>query len=119
MTPENAWLYGVLPFVTMAVLTVGFVVVFRQRAATRRAALAAHPVARRPDAPARPWWANPLAWLALALVSVLLGIFVWPGFLAFTFVVIPVLWWRRPKTPELDPRSNGHTRRDAGSFMPE
>jgi hypothetical protein len=118
MSPENAWVYGVLPFVTMAVLTVGFVVVFRQRSAARRAALAMQP--RRPrERPTRPWWANPLVWLGLGLVSVLLGVFVWPGLFGFTFIFIPILWWRRPKTPELDPRSNGHSHRDADSFMPE
>ena len=117
MTPENAWIYAVLPFVTMAILTAGFVVVFRQRAAARRAALGAPP--RRPDATARPWWANPLLWLSLGLASVLLGVFVWPWLFGFTFILVPVVWWRRPKTPSIDPRSNGHTHRDAGSFMPE
>jgi hypothetical protein len=119
MTPENAWLYGVLPFVTMAVLTAGFVIVFRQRSAARRAALGMQPVPRRPDRPARPWWGNPLVWVAIGLVSVVLGVLVWPGLFGFTFIFIPILWWRTPKTPPLDPRSNGHTHRDAGSFMPE
>jgi uncharacterized membrane protein YfcA len=119
MTPENAWIYAVLPFVTMAILTAGFVVVFRQRSAARRAALGGQAPRTTPDARPRPWWANPLVWLAIGVVSVLLGIFVWPGLFGFTFIVIPILWWRRPKAPALDPRSNGHTHRDAGSFMPE
>jgi polyferredoxin len=119
MTPENAWIYGVLPFVTMAILTAGFVFVFRQRSAARRAALGGQQIPPRPDAQARPWWGNPLVWLAIGLVSVLLGVFVWPGLFGFTFIFIPIRWWRTPKTPRLDPRSNGHTHRDAGSFMPE
>ena len=120
MTPENAWLYGVLPFVTMAVLTAGFVLVFRQRSAARRAALGGQPNApRRPDLPARPWWANPLLWIGVGLLSVLLGVFVWPWLFGFTFFALPLVWWGRPKTPSIDPRSNGHTHRDAGSFMPE
>ncbi len=120
MTPENAWLYGVLPFVTMAVLTAGFVVVFRQRSAARRAALGAQPAAaRHAHQPARPWWANPLLWVAIGLISVLLGVFVWPWLFGFTFIAVPLVWWGKPRTPSIDPRSNGHTHRDAGSFMPE
>jgi hypothetical protein len=120
MTPESAWLYGALPFLTMAILTGGFVFVFRQRAAARRAALAAQPATTaRPASPPRPWWANPLLWLGVSLVSVLLGVFVWPGLFGFTFIAVPFVWWRRPKTSTVDPRSNGHTHRDAGSFMPE
>jgi hypothetical protein len=119
MTPENAWVYGVLPFVTMAILTAGFVVVFRQRSAARRAALGTQPGAARRAEPSRPWWANPFLWLGVCLASVLLGVFVWPWLLGFTFIFAPVVWWRRPKGPSIDPRSNGHTHRDAGSFMPE
>jgi hypothetical protein len=120
MTPENAWIYGALPFVTMAILTAGFVMVFRQRSAARRAALAAQPrAATGPDPLARPWWGNPLVWLGVGLVSVLLGVFVWPWLFGFTFVAVPFVWWGRPKASSIDPRSNGHTHRDAGSFMPE
>src|SRR5436853_512358 len=40
MTPENAWVYAILPFITMALLTAGFVIAYRQRSAARRAGLA-------------------------------------------------------------------------------
>jgi hypothetical protein len=99
MTTENAWVYAILPFVTMALLTAGFVVAYRRRSAARREALAAHP-RRRP--PPRPWWSNP-----------------WPWLFGFTFVAIPFVWIGRPREEPVDPRSNGHADRDAGSFMPE
>jgi hypothetical protein len=117
MTPGNAWLYGVLPFVTMAILTAGFVVVFRQRSAARRAALTTP--GARPAATSRPWWGDPLLWVGVAVVSVILGVFVWPGLFGFTFIALPFVWWRRPKPTSGDPRTNGHSHRDAGSFMPE
>jgi hypothetical protein len=116
MTPDNAWVYAILPFVTMALLTAGFVVAYRQRAAARRAALAAHP--QRKLAP-RPWWASPWLWLGVGVVSILLAVFVWPWLFGFTFVAIPFVWIGRPREEPVDPRSNGHADRDAGSFMPE
>jgi hypothetical protein len=118
VTPENAWLYGALPFITMAILTAGFVVVFRQRSAARRAALASPNAARRPAGPPRPWWGDPLLWVGIGLVSVILGVFVWPGLFGLAFIAVPFVWWRRPRT-SIDPRSNGHSHRDAGSFTPE
>ena len=117
MTPQNAWVYAVLPFVTMAVLTVGFIVVFRQRSAARRVTMAGTPLRVGSQ---DPWWANPWVWLGVALVSVLLGIFVWPGLFGFMFIVIPFMWIRRPRRrPPVDPRRNGHAHRDAGSFKPD
>jgi hypothetical protein len=102
MTPDNAWVYAILPFVTMALLTAGFVVAYRQRAAARRAALAS------------PW-----LWLGVGVVSILLAVFVWPWLFGFTFIAIPFVWVGRPREEPVDPRSNGHAHRDAGSFMPE
>jgi hypothetical protein len=52
-------------------------------------------------------------------VSILLGVFVWPGLFGFTFIAVPFVWWSKPRPPRIDPRSNGHAHRDAGSFMPE
>jgi len=118
MTPDNAWVYAILPFVTMAVLTFGFAVVFRQRAAARREAASS----RRPEPPGppRPWWGNPWLWLAIAAASVLLGAFVWTGLFALVLVVIPLVVLQRPRRrTQVDPRSNGHAHRDAGLFKPE
>lgn len=46
----------------------------------------------------RPWWGNPLVWLAVSAVLVLLGLFVAPHFLGGIFLFLPFLWigrWRR------------------------
>ena len=117
MTPENAWLYAILPFVTMAVLRFGFVVVFRQRAAARRASA---PAERSAPTPARPWWGNPWLWIAITVASVVLGAFVGVGFYALVLVVVPLVVLQRPRRGRpVDPRTNGHAHRDAGSFKPE
>jgi uncharacterized membrane protein YraQ (UPF0718 family) len=114
VTPENAWVYAILPFLTMAVLTVGFIVVFRQRAKTRRAL----GTARAPSiTPSPPWWLQPWVWIAIVLVAVVLGTLVWPGFYALVLVVVPIAWRRRPgRMPTVDPRTNGHEHRDGGAF---
>jgi hypothetical protein len=117
MTPDNAWVYAILPFVTMAVLTFAFVVVFRQRAATRRT------VAQRdrpPPEPPRPWWGSPWLWVGITTAAVLLGAFVWVGCYALVLAVVPLVVLQRPtRAPRVDPRTNGHSRRDAGAFRPE
>jgi hypothetical protein len=124
MTPDNAWIYAVLPFVTMAALTFGLVVVFRQRAAARRAADTASPEfpsrGIATTSAKRPWWGNPWLWLAVCTVFVLLGVFVWPWLFSGVIVVLPFVWIRRPhREPTVDPRTNGHSHRDAGMFRPE
>jgi len=53
------------------------------------------------------------------VVSILLAVFVWPWLFGFTFIAIPFVWIGRPREEPVDPRSNGHADRDAGSFMPE
>lgn len=117
MTPDNAWVYAILPFVTMVALTFGFVVVFRQRAAARR--VAASP-ARLPPAAPRPWWGSPWLWVGIAAVAVLLGALVWVGLYALVLAVVPLVVLQRPaRAPSVDPRTNGHARRDAGAFKPE
>lgn len=117
MTPDNAWVYAILPFVTMAVLTFGFAVIFRQRAAARRAAASRD---RPAPTPSRPWWGSPWLWVGIAAVAVLLGAFVWVGLYALVLVVIPLVVLQRPaRAPRVDPRTNGHGRRDAGAFKPE
>src|SRR5262245_36540776 len=97
----------------MAVLTFGFVVVFRQRAKARRAMLAAGPPSARRGTQARSWWARPAFWLAIAIAAVFLGSFVWAGFYALVVVIAPLAWFSRPRRPpSVDPRSNGHAHRD-------
>ena len=117
MTPENAWVYAILPFVTMAVLTFGLVVVFRQRAAARGAAARTPPA---PAEPSRPWWGNPWLWLAIAATAVLLGSFVSVWFFGLVAIVVPLVVLHRPsRRPRVDPRTNGHAHRDAGLFKQE
>lgn len=45
-------------------------------------------------APGRPWWGNPGVWIGLASVSILVGLFVFPRLLGFTFLFIPLIWIR-------------------------
>ena len=125
---DQPWVYAVLPFITIAVLGAGFLVVFRQRAAARRASAprlrGSVASAGRPDGPAvvigRPWWGNPLLWVAVCAVSLVLGFVVWPGLFGGAFIVLPFVWIRRPRRePRMDPRTNGHTSRDAGTFTGE
>jgi heme/copper-type cytochrome/quinol oxidase subunit 2 len=115
VTPDTAWVYAILPFLTMAVLTAGFVVVFRQRAKARRVVFAGAPAGGA--RPHRAWWASPVLWLAIVVAAVLLGSFVWPGFYVLAVAVVPLAWRRRPRrAPDVDPRSNGHAHRDGGAF---
>ncbi len=113
-----------LPFVVSIVLGVGFLFVFRERAATRevlrRRALAEPDLGtplRDPQRPERPWWGNPWLWVGVCLVSVVLGIYVWPGLFGVTFLFLPFIWVWRPRRRDVDPRTNGHgSRVDPGSF---
>ena len=115
MTPDDAWVYAIIPFLTMAVLTFGVVVVVRQRAASRHA-----PASVERSARPRPWWGSPWMWIGITVVAVILGAFVWVGLYALVLVVVPLVIWQRPtRGPAVDPRTNGHARRDAGSFKPE
>jgi hypothetical protein len=62
--------------------------------------------------PARPWWGNPWLWVGVSAVFVVLGIFVWPGLFGGVVLFLPFVWVSRPRPPEMDPRTNGHSRRD-------
>jgi hypothetical protein len=114
----------VLPFVVVITLGVGFLLVFRERAAARdvlrRRALAEPDLAtplRDPRPQERPWWGNPWLWVLVSLASVLLGIFVWPGLFGGTFLFLPFIWVWRPRRRDVDPRTNGHgSRVDPGSL---
>lgn len=116
----------VLPFVVLITLGLGFLLVFRERAAAqdvmrRRAQLAEPDLAtplRDSQPPERPWWGNPWLWVLVSLASVVLGIFVWPGLFGGTFLFLPFIWvWRPRRGRDGDPRSNGHgSRVDPGSL---
>nr|MBA3738031.1 hypothetical protein [Actinomycetota bacterium] len=101
-----------LPFIVAISLGVGFLFVFRERAAAhevlrRRAQLAEPDLAtplRDPKPKERPWWGNPWLWLLLGAVFVVLGIFVWPGLFGGTFFFLPFIWvWRPRRGRDVDP----------------
>jgi hypothetical protein len=52
--------------------------------------------------PGRPWWGNPAVWAGAIVAFVLLGVFVFPRLLGFTFLFLPFMWLRgsgrRPPT---------------------
>ena len=114
-------LFVVLPFVVLALCSIGFVIVFRHRwridrAAMRRAARLVEPdIATPPRDPAhrrRPWWANPWIWVGVSALCVVLGVVWWRGFFGGVFLFVPFLWLSRSKAPTVDPRSNGHAKRE-------
>ena len=49
------------------------------------------------EPPRRQWWGNPLVWLAVAAIFVLLGVFVAPGLFGGVFIFIPFMWIRFPR----------------------
>ncbi len=114
-------LFIVLPFVAVALLSAGFVLVFRRgwrmdRAAFRRATRIVEPdlvtPPRDPSAPKRPWWGNPWPWIGVSALFVVLGLVVWLGLFAGVFLFVPFVWLSRPKSSTVDPRSNGHAKRE-------
>lgn len=114
-------LFVVLPFAALAIFSAAFVLVFRRRwrmdrAALRRASRIVEPdlvtPPRDPPASERPWWGNPWLWIGVSAVFVVLGLIVWLGFFAGVFLFVPFVWLSRPKPSTMDPRSNGHTKRD-------
>jgi hypothetical protein len=61
----------------------------------------------------RPWWGNPLLWVAVSAVFVLLGVFVAPHFLPGVVIFVPLLWVGRSKTR--GPQAGNH---DGGDSRP-
>jgi hypothetical protein len=55
----------------------------------------------------RPWWGNPIFWLAVSAVFVLLGVFVAPHFFPGVVIFVPFLWIGRPRR-----RRTGHDERE-------
>ena len=114
-------LFVVLPLVALALLSVGVVVVFRRRwhmdrAAMRRAARLVEPdivtPPRDPTPRRRPWWGNPWLWVGVSASFVVLGLVLWRPLLGGVFLFVPFVWISRPKASAVDPRSNGHARRE-------
>ena len=112
---------AILAFVILAMLSAGIGLILRRRlqmdrAAVRHAARLVEPdivtPPRDPLPPARPWWGNPWLWAGVSAASVLLGLFVWHGLFGGVFLFLPFLWVSRPRTPTMDPRTNGHAKRD-------
>ncbi|MGE5225882.1 MAG: hypothetical protein ACM3OO_03305 [Planctomycetaceae bacterium] len=118
---RDGLVFALLPFIVLAALSAGFVVVFRQRAAARRSwrqqVLAEPDVTtplRDPRPRSLPWWGNPWLWLCVCAVFAVLGLIVWPGLFGGIFLFLPFVWvWRPRRGPEMDPRTNGHSHRDA------
>jgi hypothetical protein len=42
--------------------------------------------------PERPWWQHSSVWIGASAVFALLGVFVAPKLLGFTFIFLPFLW---------------------------
>lgn len=113
--------FVVFLFVVLGLFSVGVAVLIRRRwridrAAVRRATRLVEPdivtPPRDPLPPGRPWWGNPWLWVSVSAASVLLGLFVWRGLFGGVFLFLPFVWVSRPRTPTMDPRTNGHAKRE-------
>jgi hypothetical protein len=110
----------ILPFAVAIALSVGFLLIFRQRAAwaeemRRRDRLAEPDLAtplRDPEPFKRPWWGNPWLWVGLSVIFLILGLVVWPALFGGVFLFLPFVWIWRPRPREVDPRTNGHAKRE-------
>jgi hypothetical protein len=114
-------LFVVLPFVALALFSVGLVLLFRRRwhvdrAAMRRAARLVEPdivtPPRDPTPQGRPWWGNPWLWVGVSAGFAVLGLLLWRPLLGGVFLFVPFVWISRQKAPAVDPRSNGHAKRE-------
>jgi hypothetical protein len=114
-------LYVVLPFVVLGAMSIGFALMMRRRwrmdrAAMRHAARLVEPDIVTPPRDATPAayprWANPWLWVSVSAAFVVLGVLVWPAFFGGVFLFIPFMWISRSKPPTMDPRSNGHAKRE-------
>lgn len=114
-------LYVVLPFLALAALSTGSVLILRRRwrmdrAVARRVARLVEPdivtPPRDPRPSRRPWWGNPWLWIGVSAAFAVLGLVVWPVLFGGVFLFVPFMWVSRPRTPSMDPRSNGHTKRE-------
>lgn len=67
---------------------------------------------RDPGRQPRPWWANPWLWVGISAGFLVLGLFVWRGLFGGVFLFVPFVWLSRSKAPAVDPRANGHAKRE-------
>ena len=113
--------FVVFLFVVLGLFSVGVAVLIRRRwridrAAVRRAARLVEPdivtPPRDPRPAGRPWWGAPWLWAGVSVAFVLLGLFVWRGLFGGIFLFIPFVWISRPRSMTMDPRTNGHAKRD-------
>ncbi len=66
---------------------------------------------RRGNPGRRPWWGSPWLWLGVCVISIVLGVLVWPWLFGGVFLFLPFVWiGRRPGGTRMDPRTNGHAR---------
>jgi hypothetical protein len=107
--------YAVLPFVVALALGFAFWATYRQRWFVRqrpRAGAGGGGTARPADpASDRPWWGNPLLWVAVSAASLALGLFVSPKLFGGVIIFLPFLWvggWPRRERRPPDPSQNGH-----------
>ena len=85
--------FVVLPFVVAFALGFAFFLLVRRRGSMWK-----------------PWWGSPWLWLAVCLLSVILGVLVWPGLFGGVLLFLPFAWiGRRRSGPRMDPRTNGHS----------
>lgn len=74
-------LVTLLPVLLLVLVLAGFVAFMRRSVGPEEWARAQ-----------RPWWGNPLLWLAISGAFVILGLTVARQFLGFTFLFLPFLW---------------------------
>lgn len=79
----------VLPAAVLLVVTAGFMLFVRRIAAP---VAADEPEFVSDEPPERPWWGNPLVWVAVSAVLLILGLFVLPQFLPGVFIFLPFMW---------------------------
>jgi hypothetical protein len=118
---DRRFVFVAAPFVAILALSAASVFLIRRRwlmdrATVRRATrlvepdIATPPLDARPSP--RPWWGRPWFWIGGSAVFVVLGLVVWEGLLGGIFLFVPFVWLSRPKAPTVDPRSNGHAKRE-------
>jgi hypothetical protein len=92
---SNAWvlvllLFGSLFFILTVLVGFGLFMRFGAQALEIEEILVEEGEEER--RPPRPWWGNPVVWVGLGLVFLVLGLFVAPHFLGGTFIVLPFFW---------------------------
>lgn len=122
---REALLLAGLPLLVLGLLVIGALAAVRRRWPPRardalRAARLVEPDLVTPprDRPRirRPWWGNPWLWVGVSAAFAALGLLVWPGLFGGVFLFVPFVWVGRPKPDRMDPRTNGHGKRDGRAW---